>query len=256
MIDIHSHIVFGVDDGSKDIEDSIEMILEAKEAGFTDIIATPHYMQEAYEVPKDEIRKKIEEIKDILFENNVRISIHQANEIYITNDIAELLNKNLASSINNSRYVLFETPMNVEPLNLLDVVYTLLENNKIPILAHPERYEFIQKDPNKLLPLLENGVLLQANYGSVIGQYGKDAQKTVIKLLQNNMIHFMGTDVHRPGSVYLRVPKAIEELKKIIPKDMVEEITNINEKLVLENKPIEVRPPKPIKNNFLTKIFK
>ena len=213
-------------------------------------------MEQAFEVPKDEIKIKIDEIKDILKQNGVKINIYQANEIYITNNIAELLDKKIASTINDSKYVLFETPMNVEPLNLLDVVYTLLENKKVPIIAHPERYEFFQKDPNKLLPLLENGVLFQANYGSVIGQYGKEAQKTVVKLLQNNMIHFMGTDVHRPGSVYLRVKQAVNELNKILPKDVVEEITYINAKKVLDNEEVETRTPIPIKNSFLKKFFK
>lgn len=256
MIDIHSHIIFGVDDGSKSIEDSIEMILEAEEVGFTDIIATPHYMESAYEVPKNEIKEKMDNIINILKENNVKVNIHQGNEIYITNNIVDLLENNLASTMSNSKYVLFETPMNVEPLNLLDVVYSLLENKKIPIIAHPERYEFIQKDPNKLIDLIENGVLFQSNYGSVIGQYGKEAQKTVIKLLQSNFIHFMGTDTHRPNSVYTRVPKAIEELKKILPENVVEEITTQNERKILNNEDIEIKKPVPIKQSLFDKFFK
>lgn len=256
MIDIHSHIVFEVDDGSKSIEDSIEMILEAEEAGFTDIIATPHYMESAYEVPRKQIKEKIDSIINILNDNNVKVKIHQGNEIYITNNMVDLLNNNLASTLNNSKYVLFETPMNVEPLNLLDVVYTLLENNKVPIIAHPERYEFIQKNPNKLIELMENGVLFQANYGSVTGQYGKEAQKTVTKLLQNNMIHFMGTDVHRPNSVYTRVTDAVRKLKEILPENVVEEITTENARKVLNNEDIEIKKPLPIKQSFFNKLLK
>ena len=256
MIDIHSHIIFDVDDGSKSIEDSIEMILEAKAAGFTDIIATPHYMENDYEVPKEQIKEKMDEIISILKENNVNINIHQGNEIYISNNIVELLNNNLATTLGESKYVLFETPMNIEPLNLLDVIYTLLENKNIPIIAHPERYEFIQKNPNKLIELLEDGVLFQANYGSVIGQYGKEAQKTVVKLLQNNMIHFMGTDEHRPNSVYTKVNTAVKELKKILPQNIVDEIITENAKKVLNNEEIEIRKPKEIKQSFFSKFLK
>ena len=256
MIDIHSHIIFGVDDGAKTIENSIEMILEAYEAGFTDIIATPHYMESAYEVSKSKIKEKMDIITEILNTNNVEINIHQGNEIYITNNIVELINKNLASSLNNSKYVLFETPMNVEPLNLLDVIYSLLENKKIPIIAHPERYEYIQKNPNKLIELIETGVLFQANYGSVIGQYGKETQKTVVELLQNNMIHFMGTDTHRPNSVYTRLPSAIKELRKILPEYIVEEITTENAKRIIDNEDIEIRQPKGIKQGIFSKFLK
>ena len=155
MIDFHSHIVYDVDDGAESIEDSVQILKLAENAGFKSIILTPHYMENYYEVQKDEIEQRIEVIKEKCKEENININLYQANEIYITNYMTELLQEGIASSINNSKYVLFELPMNEEPANLLEVVYSLLENGKIPIIAHPERYSYIQKEPNKLLDLIE-----------------------------------------------------------------------------------------------------
>lgn len=256
MIDLHSHIIYDVDDGAKTIEDSIEMILEAESAGITDIIATPHYMEECYEVNKRQISEKIELINNILKEHNVNVKIHQANEIYITKNIVELINKGVASTINNSKYVLFETPMNNEPLDLMEVIYSLLEDKKIPIIAHPERYEFVQKDLNKLYDLIQNGVLFQANIGSIIGQYGKEAKRTVTQLLQNNMIHFIGTDTHRPNSVYTKINTALFELEKIISQEKIKKITHENAQKVINNENIEIDEPIEIKTKLFNKLFK
>lgn len=250
MIDFHSHVIFDVDDGANTIEDSITMLLEAEKAGYTDIIATPHYMEGYYEVPKQKISEKIDLINKILNKNNIKLKIHQANEIYITDSIIQLINDGLVSTINNSKYVLLETPMTVEPLNFLQVVYQILEAEKIPIVAHPERYEFIQKNPNKVYNLIQEGVLFQSNMGSLIGLYGKEAKKTVIKLLKNNMVHFMGSDTHSPDSIYKKIGTALSELEKILPNDKIIKITYENAKKVLNNEKIEIEEPMKIKQGF------
>lgn len=250
MIDFHSHVIFDVDDGARTIEDSIEMLLEAEKAGYTEIIATPHYIEGYYEVSKHKISEKIQLLNKILNKSNIRLKIHQANEIYITDSIVQLVNGGLASTLNDSRYVLFETPMTTEPLNLSQIVYQILENEKIPIMAHPERYEFIQKDPNKVYNLIQEGVLFQSNMGSLIGMYGKEAKKTVIQLLKNNMIHFMGADAHRPNSIYKQIGRALAELEKIVPNDKMVKITYENAKKVLNNEEIEIEEPTKIKRRF------
>ena len=114
MIDVHSHIVYGVDDGSKTIEDTIHMIKEAKKVGFTDIICTPHYMEDYYEVPCEEISSKISQIRDLA--EGINIKIHQGNEIYANENIIEYIKSGQATSLNGSRYVLIEFPMQTKPI--------------------------------------------------------------------------------------------------------------------------------------------
>lgn len=235
MIDFHSHILPGIDDGSRNLEQSIAMVNEAKKAGFTKIISTSHYMENYYECNEREKRQLLKKVQ----ENVQGIELILGNEIYITNNIIELLQNGQASSINGTKYVLFEFPLiTTRPMNDKEVIYRLVENGYIPIIAHPERYPFIQENPDYLFELEEMGALFQANYGSIIGMYGLKAKKTLKILLKNNLISFFGSDVHRPEQVYNKMPKIIKKLKKIISNEEFEEFTEINPEKVLKNENI------------------
>ena len=227
MIDFHSHILPNIDDGSKSIEESINLIEEAKKAGFTDIILTSHYLENYYEANNTE-RQDL--LKQICENNNLDVKLYLGSEIFVTENIINLINERKASTINNSKYVLFELPMNNNVLYLKELIFRLIENNFIPIIAHPERYSYVKKNPNMLLELIEMGVLFQSNYASIIGYYGKDAQITVKKLLKNNMIHFLGTDVHRQNTIYKKIPEILEKLEKLIGKEKLYELSNTNPK--------------------------
>lgn len=235
MIDFHSHILPGIDDGSRNLEQSIAMVNEAKKVGFTKIISTSHYMENYYECNE----KNREELLEQVQKNVNGIELCLGNEIYITNNIIELLQNGQASSINGTKYVLFEFPLiTTRPMNDKEVIYRLVENGYIPIIAHPERYPFIQENPDYLFELEEMGALFQANYGSIIGMYGLKAKKTLKILLKNNLISFFGSDVHRPEQVYNKMPKIIKKLKKIISNEEFEEFTEINPEKVLKNENI------------------
>ena len=122
------------------------------------------------------------------------------------------------------------------------------QNKIVPVLAHPERYVYVQKEPELLYDLVEKGVLIQANYGSIIGQYGNKAQMIVRKMFENNLVHFLGTDVHREKTIYKLIPE-------IIGKERLEELTSINPKLALLNKRIDIRTPIEFKLNFKEKLM-
>lgn len=235
MIDFHSHILPGIDDGAKNLEQSIAMVNEAKKVGFTKIISTSHYMENYYECNEKNRKELLEQVQ----KNVNGIELCLGNEIYITNNIIELLKNGQASSINGTKYVLFEFPLiTTRPMNDKEVIYRLVENGYIPIIAHPERYPFIQENPDYLFELEEMGALFQANYGSIIGMYGLKAKKTLKILLKNNLISFFGSDVHRPEQVYNKMPKIIKKLKKIISNEEFEEFTEINPEKVLKNENI------------------
>lgn len=255
MIDFHSHIIYGVDDGAKNIEMSIQILKEAQKVGVTDIILTPHYLKNYYTENKKEIEKRKEQLEKKLQEENIKVNLYQANEVYITDDMVELINNGTISTINNTKYVLFELPMSTETLNLKTVIYSLLENGNVPIIAHPERYVYIQKEPNMLIELIEDGVLFQMNIGSILGQYGKNAQKTAQKLIKYNMVHFLGTDTHRPNMIYNRINEAIEKLSKIASKEQLENLLTNNAKKVLQNEKITINQPIKIKRNLFSKIL-
>ena len=259
MIDFHSHILPKIDDGSTSMDETINLIIEAKQVGFTEIISTSHYIQGYYEFNESkrkqlllEVEKNYHQIVDGQKKNRPQFagakkepspichncSLYLGSEIYITTEIIELIKNGKASTINNTRYVLFELPMNSKPLFAKEVVYRLIESGYKPIIAHPERYSYVQEDIEYIEELANMGALFQSNYGSIIGMYGSRAQKTIKELLKKNLISFLGSDVHRTGQIYPKIPKILKKLSKIVSEQKLEELTTLNARKVLEDKDI------------------
>ena len=255
MIDFHTHILPNIDDGSRSIEETFNLIKEAKEVGFEGIVLTSHYIENYYETDTPEREVWVNAIKENLEAKGIETNLYLANEIYLSENLMTLLEEGKASTINNSCYVLFEMPLNNEPMELYDVIYSMQENKLIPVLAHPERYSFIQKEPELVYDLIEKGCLMQANYGSILGQYGQKAEYIVRRFFENNMIHFLGTDVHRQNSIYSKVPRAMQEIEQIVGPEKLQELTTTNPKLALANKRIEIEDPKEVTLSLKEKIM-
>lgn len=154
MIDFHSHILPNIDDGSRSIDETFNLIKEAKEAGFEAIISTSHYMENYYETDTPEREVWVNAIYENLQAKNIDIKLYLGNEIYMSENIIKLLEQGKASTINDTSYVLFELPLNAEPMNLYDIIYEMLQYKLVPILAHPERYTFVQKEPELIQDLI------------------------------------------------------------------------------------------------------
>ncbi len=223
MIDLHSHILFETDDGSSSIEESIEMAKEAYEAGFTTICCTPHYLEPQYINKKKENKEKLEILQNKLDQRNINIKLELGNEIFIAQNIEELINMEKASTIGDSEYILIELPMFQKLTNAIDMIRNL-PYSKI-ILAHPERYEYVQKDISYLSEFIEMGVLLQGNYESILGKYGSQAQKTLKKLLKQHKIDLLSTDTHRKNSTYKKFFEVEKKLRKIVKEDYYRDLT-------------------------------
>ena len=255
MIDFHTHIIPNIDDGSRSIEETFNLIQEAKEVGFDGIILTSHYIENYYETDVPERDIWVKAISDNLKQKGIDTNLYLANEIYLSDNMMKLLIEGKASTINNSSYVLFEMPLNAEPMNLYDVIYSLQENKLIPVLAHPERYSFVQKEPELITDLIQKGVLMQANYGSILGQYGEKAQIIVKKFFESNMIHFLGSDVHRQKTIYKRIPEALRQIEEIVGEQKLNELTTINPELALNNKKIEIEEPYDVSLSLKEKLI-
>ena len=255
MIDFHTHILPNIDDGSKSIEETFNLIKEAEKAGFKKIISTSHYLEKYYEVDVIERKAWIDTLNKTIKERNEEIELYLGNEIYFSDNIISLLEEGKATTINNTSYLLFELQLNAKPFNIYNIIYELLEYKLIPVLAHPERYTFVQSEPELVYDLIQKGVLMQCNYGSIIGQYGKKAQIIVKKLYENNMVHFLGTDVHKQNTIYERIPEILPQISEIIGEEKLEEITTLNAQKVLENKRIDIDEPKQIKLSLKEKII-
>ena len=253
MIDFHSHIIPQVDDGSKNLKQTDELLNEASEAGFDKIIFTPHYIKEYYKSKVEYNKLWVEGIKQLIEKENLNLQVYLGNESYLSDDIVDLLKNDEITTINNSKYLLMEMPLNAKPINMFNVVYNLKENGIVPIIAHPERYVFVQQDPFIIYQLIKNGCLAQSNYGSFLGNYGEKAKVLVKKLLENNMVHFLGSDVHRPNTAYTRINEAKKIIVNIVGEEKFEEIASKNPEHVIANECFEVDSPQQLKFNFIEK---
>lgn len=256
MIDIHSHLIHQVDDGSKSLEESIALLKEAQNCGITDIILTPHYIEDGYEKTAEQIQEKIQQINEAKEEAGIQVNLYQGNEIFAVRNLDEHLYQHRVASLADSQYLLFELPMHHKIPYLYDTIYEILGEGYIPILAHPERYSYIQENPEMLIELMEKGVLFQSNLASILGIYGKKAKKTLILMLKNDMIQFLASDTHRRGTIYQKFSEIEREFLKVIPEDKFAELTKVNPKKILDREEIEIDIPKTIKKPVFWNLLK
>lgn len=234
MIDFHSHILPEVDDGSKSYEESQSLIIEAKNVGFNKIISTSHYASNCYEIPEYKRKEHIENLK----QENDTPQILLGSEIFLTYDVIDALEQFKASTINGTQYILVELPLRQHFFNLRDTIYRLQEKDYRIILAHPERYTMIQKDFNLLYELSDLGILFQCNYGSILGLYGMSAKSIIKKMLKNNLVSFLGSDVHREKTIYPKIPKALNKIKKYVSTEELNCLTTENAEKILNGEHI------------------
>ena len=205
--DMHSHFIPGIDDGSKSIEDSLAMIRAFGELGYKKVITTPHIMSDFYRNGPATILPGLDAVRAALKEKNIPVEIEAAAEYYIDFDFEEKIKKGELLTF-GKKYVLVEISFVNPPENLYDIFFKLITSGYKPILAHPERYTFWHKDFEKYEALVEKGVLLQMNLGSLTGHYSPATKKIAERMIENNLISFAGSDCHHPGHVDL--------LKKVV----------------------------------------
>ena len=235
MTDIHSHILYDVDDGSKSIDESIKLLEGLKDVGFDRVILTPHYIHnDTYCTDNKEKLDKFNILKDKIIENNIGIDIYLGNEVFISDNILSNIEKGNIYCLNNSKYVLIEIPFYNRINNLLDIFYELKVSGYKVILAHPERYSILQKDYKLIDELKNDGVLFQCNYSSILGYYGSNAKKLFKYLLKNHYVDYFGTDIHRINNTYVidNFNKIEKHIIKITGMDYYKDIINNGDRLV------------------------
>ncbi len=193
--DIHSHIIPGIDDGSRSMDESIALIKEFEKLGYEKLITTPHIMDKAYNNSKESILSNLEKLKVECKKENINISIEAAAEYYVDEGFMSLIEKNDLLAIDDE-YVLFETSYIHRPIDLESVIYNINMAGYKPLFAHPERYKYIKNPEKEFYKLKEHGAMFQVNLNSFVGYYGKQAKKHALFLHENSMISFLGSDVH------------------------------------------------------------
>ena len=240
MIDLHCHLMPGVDDGSKTLNETLAMFENAVTSGVTDMVLTPHYIKGTKYSLDNEAKSKITAIlREALRRSEIDINISFGNEVYLDDKLPEMLECGEISTLNNSRYLLVELPVASEAKNAGNVFFRLRSQGITPVIAHPERYAYIQKHPEKVLEYTKLGCLLQGNYMSLLGKYGRKAEKTLKTLLKEDVIAFLASDVHHETNEY-HLPEAERKVLKIVrSEDKVQKLFIENPEKVIKDEEIE-----------------
>ncbi|MFK7808452.1 MAG: tyrosine-protein phosphatase [Saprospiraceae bacterium] len=210
--DIHSHLIPGIDDGSKTIEESIDLIRQLMDLGYRKIITTPHIMGEYYPNTPERIETGLVELIKALEKEKIDIEISVAAEYNLDDFFDNLLKENKRLLTFSENHLLVELSTFAPPSNVFDTIFQLKAKGYQPILAHPERYLYYEKDFAKFEKLKEMGCYFQVNLLSLAGHYGKGQKLLGIKLLEKGYVEFLGTDLHRERHIE-KISKVYEDRK-------------------------------------------
>ncbi|WP_204180233.1 MULTISPECIES: CpsB/CapC family capsule biosynthesis tyrosine phosphatase [unclassified Staphylococcus] len=196
MIDFHNHVLVDVDDGPQDNESVIKLLQQAHTEGVTDIIVTPHHLHPRYAMNIQCVEAKLLELQNIEEVKQLCINFYAGQEIRLTDQIITEIDEGFIQGINGSRYLLIEFPSNEVPYYAKNLFYDLQTRGYIPIVAHPERNKEIIQNLDVLFEIINMGALSQLTSGSLTGVFGKNIKKLALQMIDNNLVHFVGSDAH------------------------------------------------------------
>jgi tyrosine-protein phosphatase YwqE len=195
---MHSHLLPGLDDGLKEVEQSVNFIRQLNELGYKKLICTPHILSDLYPNTRETILPKLDLVREALAKANVQVHIDAAAEYMIDHEFAQLVSKSKRGDLLtiSNRYILVEMSYLAPSPNFESVIFELRMMGLTPILAHPERYSYFHRSFEQYNRFKELGCKLQVNILSLSGGYGPDVKKAAEKLFKKEMVDFVGTDMH------------------------------------------------------------
>ena len=244
MIDLHCHLLPGVDDGPQTIDDSIALAKKLVEDGVKQVVVTPHMLDGVYNVTMKQLLDGLQDLQKVLQNNNIDLQVFPGADIHINSQLVKLINEETVATIaNKKKYILLEPDNNIWGDIVEQVVFSLQIKSITPIITHPERYHVVQEDIWRLKSLAEANVPIQVTAASICGFFGKRVQKCSRELFKNNLAHIVASDAH---GVRKRPPFMTEARKimcKWLPKDQVEDIFDVYPKKILDGEYIQLPPP-------------
>lgn len=234
MIDIHAHILPGIDDGAENMKSALEMAEIAAESGTMVMVATPHCMEfaERKNFWGQQLAKQVRDFRDALKRENIPLKIAPGMEIFGTPEVPRLLRERKMIGINGSDYPLIEFDFYNYADRATEILEKVLALNMRPIVAHPERYEYVQKDPRILNLWVDMGCLLQVNKGSLLGSFGRNEKYLAAELVERKFAFAVASDAHSPN---IRTPR-MDEVRDMLKEEFSEETAN----LLLKDNPLKI----------------
>jgi protein-tyrosine phosphatase len=248
MIDLHNHILPGLDDGADDWQQSIAMARMAREDGITGIVCTPHWVPGKYENTRADIIARTAELKNHLDENKIELKIYPGAELRLDISLPEKIASGELITINDNRtYALIELPEESIPDNLEDFLWHLALKNIKPILSHVERQPLLHGNPERLFKLVEMGILTQITAASLLEQFTPKIRDFSLMLLEHRLVHMLVTDSH---GLHVRSPKLFagyEVVKNIIGEEAARKMVYDLPKDIIDGKEVFADDPVPFK---------
>lgn len=255
MVDIHSHILPGLDDGAKDMKDSLELAKMAVQEGIHTIIATPHHKNGTYENTKQQILVQVDELNEQLKKENIPLTVLPGQETRIYGDILSDYDKDEILTLNNgNQYLFIELPSNHVPRYTEQLLFDIQLRGLTPIIVHPERNQEIMEQPDLLYQLVKKGALTQITAASVAGFFGKNIKKFSLQLIDANLTHFVSSDAHNTSNRTFKMTEAFEVIGKKYGNDIIY-LFKENAELLVEGKNIYKEVPARVKNKKFLGIF-
>lgn len=195
-VDMHSHFIPGIDDGAKDMAGSLQLIRKMRDFGFRKVITTPHIMSDHFRNTPDVIRKGLADVQAAVKQEGIDIEVDAAAEYYVDDGFLRKLEEEPLMTFGD-KYLLIEISYINCPENIREILFNVQIKGYRPVLAHPERYPFWFSHMAVFRELREGGVLLQINANSLAGYYGPEARRTAEKLIDQELVDFIGSDMHK-----------------------------------------------------------
>lgn len=232
-VDIHCHIVPHIDDGARSSTQALRMIDIAYKNGIRAMIATPHYEVGKYDNNIDEIQKQFSKIKDLALKKFRDFKLYLGNEIFYSYGVVNNLEEGKIFTLADSKYVLVEFSPNDKYKYISESLYELVNNGYIPVLAHAERYEEVMEDIDNVERLVDAGVYIQINAHTIAGKYGHGIRRRVMKMIKNDLVHFIGTDTHSDGHRSPDLEECIKYLNKKTDEETVVRLLSTNPQKII-----------------------
>lgn len=235
MIDLHSHILTGLDDGADTADISVEMARRYLDQGVTCVACTPHIFPGLYANNADTIRRATVKLHNLLKEKALPLKLVTGADNHIVPDFVRLLKAGQLLAIAETRYVLVEPPHHVAPVRLEALFFEIQQGGYVPILTHPERLTWIERDYARIVTLAERGAWMQLTSGSLLGRFGKRARYWADKMLCEGVVHILATDAHNNSSRPPDLMKGRNAAEKLVGPRIAEELVATRPELVLSD---------------------
>lgn len=247
MIDLHTHILPAVDDGSHSVSESLAMAEMALDNGTNGIAATSH--GNIGELTVEKYREAFFKLRERLVQEHLPLQLYTGMEILMDHEVPDKLDAGKLLTLNDTKYILIEFHFDEELWMVKDYLQMLEETEYIPVIAHAERYEFVQRHPEEVYNWVRSGIVIQANKGSFLGAFGRKARETALSLLSHNLIQVVASDAHGVEHRTTQMRNAARFLNDTVSPKYRELVLSENPGRILRGEEVLTFPPKPYRQN-------